>query len=88
VYLPTKPTLTISYIYATHRQKSQVLLTWGRQVSNTWDFWQWAAYMQQNRFLDKTNTQKTVAKVKKLCTEEKPSFAYFCICVRANKITA
>jgi hypothetical protein len=29
-----------------------------------------------------------VAKVKNLCTEEKPSFAYLCICVQANKITA
>jgi hypothetical protein len=28
------------------------------------------------------------AKVKHLCTEEKPSFAYLCICLRAKKITA
>jgi hypothetical protein len=29
-----------------------------------------------------------VAKVKKLCTEEKLSFAYLCICVQAKEITA
>jgi hypothetical protein len=38
---------------------------------------------------DSKNTQKTVAKkVKNLCTEEKLSFAYLCICVQANKLTA
>ncbi len=36
---------------------------------------------QQNWFLDKTNTQQTVAKVEKFCTEEKPSFLRICVSV-------
>jgi hypothetical protein len=38
--------------------------------------------------LAKTNTQKTVGKVKNLRMEEKPSFTYLCICVQAKEITA
>jgi hypothetical protein len=36
--------------------------------------------VQRNHLFGKTNTQKMVAKVKNLCTEEKLSFLYLCIC--------
>jgi hypothetical protein len=36
---------------------------------------------QRNHLFGKTNTQKMVAKVINLRTEEKPSFVYLCICV-------
>ncbi len=35
--------------------------------------------VQRNHLFGKTNTQKTVVKVKNLCTEKKPSFVYLCI---------
>ncbi len=42
--------------------------------------------IQRNHLFCKTNTQKTVAKVKILCTEEKPSFVYLCfLCIGAKK---
>jgi hypothetical protein len=47
--------------------------------------------VQRNHFFCKTNTQKTVAKVKNLRTEEKPSFVYLCVCVfvyRGKDLTA
>ncbi len=47
--------------------------------------------VQRNDLFGKTNTQKTVAKVKTLHTEEKPSFVYLCICVfvyQGKEITA
>ncbi len=41
--------------------------------------------VQRNHLFGKTNTQKTVAKVKNLRTEEKPSFVYLCICVLGQR---
>jgi hypothetical protein len=35
--------------------------------------------VKTNHYFGNTNTQKTVAKEKNLCTEEKPSFVYLCI---------
>jgi len=41
--------------------------------------------VQTNHFFGNTNTQKTVAKEKNLCTEEKPSFVYLCIGVSGQR---
>jgi hypothetical protein len=41
--------------------------------------------VQTNHFFGNTNTQKTVAKEKSLCTEEKPSFVYLCIGVSGQR---
>jgi hypothetical protein len=41
--------------------------------------------VQRNHLFGKTNTQKTVAEVKNLCTEEKPYFVYLCICVSGQR---
>jgi hypothetical protein len=41
--------------------------------------------IQRNHLFGKTNTQKTVAKVKTLHTEEKPSFVYLCISVLGQR---
>jgi hypothetical protein len=41
--------------------------------------------VQRHHLFGKTNTQKMVAKVKNLCTEEKVSFAYLCICVSGQR---
>ncbi len=41
--------------------------------------------VQRNHLFGKTNIQKTVAKVKSLHTEEKPSFVYLCICVSGQR---
>ncbi len=41
--------------------------------------------VQRNHLFGKTNTQKTVVKVKTLRTEEKPSFVYLCICVSGQR---
>jgi hypothetical protein len=43
---------------------------------------------QRNHLFCKTNTQKMVAKVNNLCTEEKPSFVYSLIRVSGKEITA
>jgi hypothetical protein len=45
-------------------------------------------FTKKTGFWTKQIHKKTVAKVKNLRTGEKPSFAYWCICVQANKITA
>ena len=37
---------------------------------------------------DQISTQKTAAKVKNIHMEEKPSYAYLCICLWAKNITA
>jgi hypothetical protein len=46
--------------------------------------------VRRNHLFGKTNTQKTVAKIKNLPTEEKPSFVYLCIVLvyRGKEITA
>ncbi len=41
--------------------------------------------VQRNHLFGKTNTQKMVAKVRTLHTEEKPSFVYLCICVSGQR---
>jgi hypothetical protein len=41
--------------------------------------------VQRNHLFGKTNTQKTVAKVKNLRTEGKPSFVYLCTCVLGQR---
>ncbi len=41
--------------------------------------------VQRNHFFCKTNTQKMVAKVNNLRTEEKPSFVYLCIHVLGQR---
>ncbi len=41
--------------------------------------------VQRNHLFCKANTQKTVAKVNNLHTEEKPSFVCMCICVLGQR---
>ncbi len=41
--------------------------------------------VQRNHLFGKTNTQKTVGKVKNLRTEEKLSFVYLCTCVSGQR---
>jgi hypothetical protein len=41
--------------------------------------------VQRNHLFGITNTQKTVAKVRNLRTEEKPSYVYLCTCVSGQR---
>ncbi len=77
--------------YPKNRQIFGLLFVLQIKKTNTTQIKKWSFCMrirvsaQTNHFFGNTNTQKTDAKEKNLCTEEKPSFVYLCIGVSGQR---